>query len=497
MKNRIVIVCLLLLSFCFILGCGGGEKQENENITVVFKSNDENMGSVRGKTEQMLTKGEKTDWVIAQANEGFEFSEWSDGVKEIKREGEEFSENTEITAIFALPASELPLLSFKMENGNEVQSKTEYTSVTLSVSNTDEEYCFEDVSADIRGRGNATWKMAKKSYRLKLGKKMNLLGQGRGEAKDWILLANHCDQTLLRNYLAFYTANQLDGFEYASSGRFVEVVINGDYKGVYLLCEQVEVQESRVNIEVDPNKLDTGYLIELDQYADDDEGAQEGVTYFTAGGQMYTVKSDATGEQMNFIKEHISKVDSAIRKGKKAEVEALIDLDSFVDMYLLQEFMLNIDVGWSSFFMYKKPDGGKLYCGPVWDLDLAAGNDRRLFAGGHEGIYVADGAGLGMTQESQWFIALMKQNWFKAMVLERWEETKHIFEGLSEHAEKTANSMKNAIDRNFTKWNIFGQRINQEPDSVVVLKNYRLHSKHLYKWLSDRYTWLDNYFANQ
>ena len=497
MKNRIIIISLLLLSFCFLMGCGEGKIEENKEITVVFKSNDEHMGSVKGKTEQTLKKGEKTDWVIAQANEGFEFSEWSDGFKEIKRKEEEFTENTELTAIFVLPASELPQLTFKMEGADEVQSKTEYAKVTLSISNADEEYCFTDVSADIRGRGNATWKMAKKSYRLKLGKKMNLLGQGRGEAKDWILLANHCDQTLLRNYLAFYAANQLDGFEYASSGSFVEVVINGDYKGVYLLCEQVEVQENRVNIEVDPEKLDTGYLIELDQYADDDEGAQEGVTYFTAGDQMYTVKSDATSDQMNFIKDHISKVDSAIRGGKKAEIETLIDLPSFVDMYLLQEFMLNIDVGWSSFFMYKKPDGGKLYCGPVWDLDLAAGNDRRLFAGGHEGIYVADGAGLGMTQESKWFIALMKQSWFREMVLDRWNETKPIFEGLSSHAEKTANSMKNAIDRNFSRWNIFGQRINQEPDNVVILKNYRLHSKHLYKWLSDRYTWLDNYFANQ
>lgn len=495
-KSRFFLIFLLGLMLISFVGCSK-EVSEPENINISFISNDENKGTVKGNSTQTVAKGEKTQWVMAVAAEGFEFREWSDGVTDIKREAEIFQSDTEITAIFQFPASELPLLSFTMDNGNEVTSKTEYTPVTLSISNTDEELCFEDVSAEIRGRGNATWKMAKKSYRLKLGKKMNLLSQGRGEAKDWILLANHCDQTLLRNYLAFYLANQLDGFEYASSGRFVEVMINGDYKGVYLLCEQVEVHEHRVNIEVDPEKNDTGYLIELDQYADDDEGATEGVTFFRAGGQMYTVKSDANEEQMNFIRDHISMVDSAIRKGKKSEVEALIDLDSCIDMYILQEFMLNIDVGWSSFFMYKKPDGGKLYFGPVWDLDLAAGNDRRLYAGGHEGIYVADGGGLGMTQESQWFIALMKQRWFEDMVLDRWEETKQYFAEISNIAEKTANSMKDAIDRNFEKWDIFGSRINQEPDSVVFLSNYRLHSKHLYKWLEDRYTWLDNYFANK
>ena len=497
-KKRLFLGFALIAAILLCLvSCNKNGENAEKSVSVVFRSNNEYYGTVKGTPEQTLNGGGKTKWVMAVANEGFEFEGWSDGVTDLKREGESFDSDTEITAIFTMPKSELPLFSFTMESGNEVTSKTVYTPITLTVSNTNEEYCFEDVSGDIRGRGNATWKMEKKSYRLKLGKKMNLLGQGSGEAKDWILLANHCDQTLLRNYIAFYLGRQLDGIEYTTSGSFVEVMINGSYKGVYLLCEQVEVHESRVNIEVDPTELDTGYLIELDQYADDDEGATEGVTFFRAGDQMYTVKSDATADQMNFIKDYISKVDAAILGGNKAKIEALIDLDSCVDMYLLQEFMLNIDVGWSSFFMYKKPDGGKLYFGPVWDLDLAAGNDRRLFAGGHEGIYVADGAGLGYTQQSKWFIALMKTQWFKDMVLERWDETKQYFSEISSVAEKTANSMKNAIDRNFETWNIFGKRINQEPDSVVFLSNYRHHSKHLYKWLDDRYVWLDNYFSNQ
>lgn len=495
--KKILFVFSALLALFMLVSCTEAEPKEPETIRVTFVSNDPYMGSIKGSAEQTLIKGEPTAWVIAEANEGFEFVGWSDGITDLKRENEVFDCDTEIKAIFALPSSELPLFSFHMESGDEVTSKTEYTPVTLSISNTDTELCFENAEGQLRGRGNATWKMEKKSYRLKLTEKMNLLGAGRGEAKDWILLANHCDQTLMRNYLAFHIANQLDGFEYASSGSFVEVIINGDYKGVYLLCEQVEVQKNRVNIEVDPEKLDTGYLIELDQYADDDEGAEEGVTFFRAGGQLYSVKSDATAEQVAFIQNFISEADSAILKGNKTEIEAIIDLDSCVDMYLLQEFMLNIDVGWSSLFMYKKQDGGKLYFGPVWDFDLAAGNDKRLFAGGHEGIYVADGAGLGMTQESRWFIALMKQEWFKDMVLARWEEVKPCFAELSSFAEKTANSMKNAIDHNFERWDIFGQRINQEPDSVVILSNYRQHSKHLYKWLDDRYEWLDNYFQNQ
>ncbi len=496
MKKRIFLVLAVIMAVIFAFGCE--EKAEkSEEISVVFLSQDPAMGQVKGNGEQTLKKGEKTDWVMAVPSEGFEFVGWSDGITTAKRENESFEADSVISACFRLPSSELPLFTFTMEGGNEVTSKTEYAAMTLSISNADDEFCLEEIAGKIRGRGNATWNMEKKSYRLKLEEKINLLGQGKGEAKDWILLANHCDQTLLRNYIAFYLGRQLSNIEYSSSGSFVEVVINGDYKGVYLLCEQVEVNKNRVNIEVDAEKLDTGYLIELDQYADDDEGAEEGVTFFRLGDRLYTVKSDADTEQMEFIKDYVTKVDDAIHRGKKAEIEALIDLPSCVDMYLLQEFMLNIDVGWSSFFMYKKPDGGKLYFGPVWDFDLAAGNDRRLYSGSHEGIYVADGGGMGMVQESKWYIALMKQAWFRKMVISRWEETKDIFAGVSSVAKEAASSMSSAAERNFMRWDIFGQIINHEPDVVVMLQNYNQHTKHLCSWLEKRYIWLDNYFAEQ
>ncbi len=489
-------ICILLLSFAFIclISCEGRKDYaEALEINVVFKSGDDNLGSVKGNAEQMLAKNGKTKWVMAVPNEGFEFKGWSDGVTDIKREGESFGEDTVITAQFGLPASEIPLFSLNMPSGNEVDSKTEYTDITLSVSNTDKELCITDAPGRIRGRGNATWKMEKKSYRLKMNEKINLLGQGKGPAKDWILLANHCDQTLLRNYIAFKLGSELDNIEHTSSVGFCEVMINGVYKGVYLLCEQIEVDPYRVNIEVDPNELDTGYLIELDQYADDDLGNEEGVTYFKAAGQMYTVKSDATREQMDFIKAFVSEVDSAVMDGDREKISAVMDIPSAIDMYLLHEYMLNVDVGWSSFFLYKKP-GEKLYFGPPWDFDLAAGNDKRMWNGGSEGIYVADGGGFNYDQENKWFIALNKQKWFRDEVYARWEEVKGIFEEASSVAEKTANSMKTAIDRNFERWNIFGRRINQEPDGVVFLSNYRQHSKHLFKWLSDRYTWLDSYY---
>lgn len=477
--------------FAFSCESGGGETYPAE-VHVSFTAEPSDYGSVRGFPEQTLNDGAQTEWVLAEPKSGFVFSHWSDGVTEARRSGENFYEDTVLVAYFEPEHRELPIFSFSMESGNEVTSKTEYTSVTLSISNADEEYCLKDAASLLRGRGNATWNMEKKSYKLKLEEKENLLGQGRGKAKQWVLLANHCDQTMLRNYLAFYLGDRLDGFEYTSSTSFVEVMINGEYKGVYLLCEQTQTNKNRVDIETDPEKLDTGYLIELDQYADDDEGNMEGVTYFTAGGQMYSFKDDVTAEQCEFIKNYVSETDKAVMSGNKDEIEKYIDLDSCVDMYLVQEYMMNIDVGWSSFFMYKKP-GDKLFFGPLWDFDLAAGNDRRLESGGYEGIYV--GKDYGFTQSSKWYIALMKQDWFGALVKERWEEKKDVFAGASAEARRVAESMSGAIDRNYERWNSFGKRMNQEPDSIVALPNYSAHLNHLCSWLDGRFAWLDDWFS--
>lgn len=489
--KRFFLFFAAFFAFFVLSSCG---KEPPRDVTVRFTASPSYYGEVRGNTEQILKGGAASEWVTAVPNDGFVFREWSDGVTEARRADEHFDADTELVAYFEPEACELPIFAFNMPSGDEVTSKTEYTPVTLHITNTDEKYCLKNAGGLLRGRGNATWKlMEKKSYKLKLDEKENLLGAGCGKAKQWVLLANHCDQTMLRNYLAFYLGSHMEGLEYTTSANFVEVYINGDYKGVYLLCEQTQIHKNRVNIEEDPERTDTGYLIELDQYADDDEGNKEGETYFTAGGELYSFKQKVTPEQCEFIKNYVTETDKAIMGGKRGEVEKYIDLASCVDMYLVQEYMMNIDVGWSSFFMYKKA-GDKLFFGPVWDFDLAAGNDGRLENGGYEGIYV--GEDYGFTQSSRWYIALMKQSWFRELVKNRWEEKKDLFEGTSAEARRTADSMKNAVKRNYERWNVFGKKINQEPSGVVVLPSYDAHLNHLCSWLDGRFEWLDAYFKN-
>ncbi len=490
----IFAVAAVTLLICFS-GCRKHEKTADGPVDVSFVSANERCGSVSGYTAQTIQPGEKSKRVVAYPADNFVFTGWSDGVKEAERSGETFPESTTVTANFAFKQVGLPVIEISLEGGDEIKSKTQYSRIGLTVRNENGETELEDASAQLRGRGNATWKlMEKKSYKLKLGEKENLLDTGRGKAKDWVLLANHCDQSLIRNQVAFNLARSLDGLEFTTGCRQVEVLINGVYKGVYLLCEQMEVNESRVNIEVDPEKPDTGYLVELDEYADDDEGAKENETYVVAGGKMFSLKSDVTKNQAQYIKGYLQTVHDAIMSGDQALISRYVDLDSCIDAYLVEEFVLNIDVGWSSFYFYKKPGDDRLYFGPLWDFDLAIGNDKRLFSGGHEGYYVGDDSS-DFTQRSIWYGELMNHGWFKKMVRARWEEKKALFEDAYRYAAQCVKEIETAANRNFDTWESLGTRINQEPDHIVNMLTYEKHAQHAISWLQNRYKWLNAYFS--
>ncbi len=495
-RLKTVLATAVLAVLICLAGCTAIKDEQatpDGPVKVEFVSSNDAYGSVVGYASQTIKPGATSKRVAAYANDYCVFTGWSDGVESVVREGETFTSDCTIVANFEMKRTGLPSIEISMSSGDEVTSKTEYENVTVSTKNAQGETELENVTARLRGRGNATWKlMEKKSYKLKLYEKENILGTGTGEAKEWVLLANHCDQSLIRNQVAFYLARNLDGLEFTVGCQQVEVYINGIYKGVYLLCDQIEVRESRVNIEVDISKADTGYLVELDEYADDDYPEGENVNYVVAGEKMFTIKSDATETQIPKIKEHLQTVHDAIMSGEEHLVRRYVDLDSCIDAYLVEEFTLNIDVGWSSFFFYKKAGDEKLYFGPVWDFDLAMGNDKRLYSGGSKGFYVGNSQS-DFKQRSVWFGALMEQDWFKKLVRARWEEKRELFEGAADYAAELALCLETAAQRNFDTWDSLGTRINQEPDHIVAFKSYKQHTDNLVTWLESRYKWLNAY----
>ncbi len=460
-------------------------------IKVRYTVSNPNGAVLSGNTEQTVQYGiRSTTGVTLELKEGYRFVGWSDGLEDPSRSGDCPTEDTIYTAIIEYDTLGLPVVSITTKTLRDVASKTEYISGTIEITGCDAEYTLERMNMEIRGRGNSSWYFAKKSYRIRLSQKQNLLGLGESAAKSWVLLSNHADQSLLRNHITMEFARKLSGIAFMPASQSVDLYLNGEYRGVYLLCEQIEVNRDRVNISENPESLQTGYLIEMTHYAVDPK--------FTVGDVLYEIKSDLSSseslqsEQIAYIQQIVQRCYTAVQRGDEALIRTMIDVDSAVDTYIVEELFKNKDDGWDSFYLYY--DAGKtnerLHFGPLWDFDLSGGNTDN---GGelYEGLW----AGVSeCITDNFWFIGLMKEEWFRTLVKERWNELKSEIDRIPGKIIAEADAYTAAYQRNFVKWPIFGQWINQQPPIILSFTTYAEHYRYYATWMQNRIAWLDSVF---
>ena len=323
--------------------------------------------------------------------------------------------------------------------GNSVNTKESYTDAKITIWDENGTIDTKDANISIRLRGNSTLNLDKKSYRFKFPKKSNPLHLGDGSAKSWNLVANYYDTSLLRSMTAYHLGDMLDNMPYTPNSRSVEVYVNGSYQGVYLLCEAVNVAKSRIAITEDTTKIeDDGYLVEMSRYAEEN--------VFTVDCCRYEVKSDVSedpeiaAKQIAYISNYTEQALHALKSGSQSETEKYIDIPSLVDNYLANELCKNVDAGWDSYY-FSKDAGGKLTFHPMWDYDLALGNNTEA-----KGISDAKGANA------------------------------------------------DSYNRNFTKWNTLGRKVYNETDEAAALKTHSEHAAYLANWLNQRITWLNDYY---
>lgn len=292
-----------------------------------------------------------------------------------------------------------------------------YVTSTISVSNGEEGTSLNNVAGQVKVRGNYTSTYAKKPIRIKFDKKQSMLGlNNNNRCKSWVLLAEWKDSSLLRNSLADFIGNSLlesDGY-YCTDFRFVKVYLNGSYNGVYVLAEQQQVNEFRVNIPVSESETDGvnfGYFMEYDGYYSNEPALQTfTLNYNGINGQSrgYTVSNDINNQaQHDFIARVTQTVfdvvydatrrthtnlstspyhtmnsngeyvaDATIQTAEEA-ISKVIDVTSLADMYILHEICEDSDIGWSSFYLSidMSPSGNKkLTFQAPWDFDYALGN---------------------------------------------------------------------------------------------------------------------------
>ena len=391
-------------------------------------------------------------------------------------------------------------IDLKSDSGEKINlssvTRETYVKSSISLTNTEEEFCLDNIPSQFKGRGNGSWEASKKGYKIKFDKKQSLFGHTAN--KHWVIIAcaNFDDVTMYRNYLAYSIGREvLDGIEYSTSTQLIDVYVNGEYCGVYLLCEHVRVGSGRVNIASDYGVEDTGYLVEYDCYA----SGKRDVDYFTVPGLKYpfTVHSpdpeeyDSEGEiteevymqQVAFIKDYVTQVYTSALNGDYETFSSLVDVDSFVDMYILHELFKNADTGWSSFYLYKKP-GGKLYAGPPWDFDATTTGTRG--DNSSEGIYVAGSVTDSSNKtSSELYISLYQTEGFRQAVFARWQQVSNqistFIDGILNNEMYQAN--KTAMGKNFAKWKNKSQETaeNDWLDDIATLK----------QWLLSRIDWLD------
>ncbi len=348
----------------------------------------------------------------------------------------------------------------------------------------------------VRCRGNGSLSVAenygKFPYKIKFDNKENPFGLGEYPNKDWVLIPNRGDRTMLRNFAAKRLGEMLSGITCSPKFLAVHLYVNGEYEGVYELTEQIEAAKGRVPVDDGLDGTENGFLIELDRYAREPE---EGDVTFGVGKNLYTVKSEVKNEaQLEYIEEYVAKVEEAVYSGDETAFLELADIDSVVDMYLLQEFAKNIDAGFSSFYMYKNK-GEKLYFSPPWDFDLAFGNDRRLDDGSPKGLYIAEGRE-GFSQNHLWYIELCKNDWFIKRVKARWQEiSDREIPGLISEVEKKAAELAADMEANFRRWPEFSVQLHQEPDHTLKFTTYKEHTDYLVGWMKDRKEFLDSIYG--
>ncbi|MBO5216006.1 MAG: CotH kinase family protein [Clostridia bacterium] len=254
--------------------------------------------------------------------------------------------------------------------GGAITSKEEYVRMSLSMTNVLPEHELQSRTGGIRLRGNSTLGMPKKAYRIKFDKKTAFFDEDK--YKSWVLLADYLDASLMKNYSALYFARQLEGLKFTSCAYHVELYIDGAYQGVYLLCEQTQEQkEGRVEIEVDEiteTMVQVPFLIELNRGAEAESEFE--YDWFEYGDHTYTIKypENPTLQQYEYIVNYFTEAKVMLEKGNLSRFEELVDLNSLIDYYLVNELFINRDAIWKSGYMYK-PRYGRLTFGPVWDFD--------------------------------------------------------------------------------------------------------------------------------
>jgi hypothetical protein len=369
----------------------------------------------------------------------------------------------------------------------------------------------------IEYRGHSTQLFEKKSYSIETwdenGLDIDVSLLGLPEEEDWILYGSPIDKTHIRNVMSFEIWQKM-GY-WVPNTRYLELVIDGEYQGLYILIEKVKKDSNRLDIatltefDVEGDELTGGYIIKMDWV----EGDGWWSTYNSMGGNPlyfqyhYPKAENIQPAQKLYIRQFINDFEEAVfgndfRNHNGTRYSSLIDINSFADLFIINELSRSVDAYKASTFIHKEKnsDGGLLKAGPIWDFNLAYGNV--VYCGGsrHRGwTYLQlDNECDDLDLMPLWWNRMMSDYLFKETVHCRWQSYRNDFlteQFLYDFIDQKIENMGEALDRNFKKWNYLGINLWDEPEPIP--DTYIGEIQRLKSWLTNRIEWLDEEFKGE
>ena len=358
----------------------------------------------------------------------------------------------------------------------------------------------------IEKRGNSSQWNDKTPYRFETvneeGENNNVSLLGMPEENDWVLYAPWQDKSMIRNILTYKLSNDLG--KYAPRAKLIELYLNDEYRGVYVLMEKIKRDANRVDIsKLNPNEisgddLTGGYILKFDWFfTGDNLGGFESDIDGNIYNYHYPKPSDIVPEQENYIINYINDFETIMSSDQYADQStgypSILNVDSFVDFILLQELAKNVDAYRLSTYIFKDKESvdNRLTAGPVWDFNHGYGNcdygETWEFTG-----WLLEYNPEGGDQMSFWWELIWQDDYFQNKISERYTELRstvfsenHIYGVI----DSLVNELGSSVDRNFSKWPILGTYI---WPNYYVFDTFEQEIDYLKSWISDRLNWMDS-----
>jgi len=378
---------------------------------------------------------------------------------------------------------------------------------------------FLDDATDYEGnmgieiRGQSSQMFPKQGYGIELWTEAgadtsaSLLGMPADE--DWVLAANYSDKTMLRNAITYELGQKMGRWQ--PRFKYCEVYMNGSYHGVYMLIEKIKRGVDRVDInklkpdEISGDNLTGGYIVKVDKLdgttANEYFYSHPAVSYPNTSDYAFTYVipkyDEIVPSQISYLQNYLITLQNTLNgssfKDPDIGFRKYLDINSFVDFQIINEFVNNVDGYRFSTFFYKEKDsdGGKLFAGPLWDFDLCYGNvdyDPKCLAT-NQWLYTRYGTRGNWSMH--WWFRLMEDPDYNRAFAARWKtlragpfSTDSIMADLDDHVQ----NMGEAINRNFVRWPILGQDI---WPNYFVGATYQEEVNYLKTWITNRLNWMD------